>query len=87
MDSKLQLGGEWLKPSTWFANNTARNEKNIQEKATLLTQRKEQETIRDGAIDKINIINNQISGIRTRGGKKSRKSNRKSNKKYSRKNH
>ena len=68
MDSKLQFGGELFKPSTWFANKTARNEERIQQKSTLITQRKEQEKIRDGAIDKINNLNNQISAIRTRGG-------------------
>lgn len=89
MDSKSQFGGEFFKPSTWsiFGNNTARNEQNIQQKASLLTQRQEQEKIRDEANAKIDALNTQISGIRARGGKKSRKSNRKSNKKYSRKNH
>ena len=87
MDSKLQFGGELFKPSTWFANKTARNEERIQQKSTLITQRKEQEKIRDEANAKIKAFNNQISAIHTRGGKKSRKSNRKSNKKYSRKNH
>lgn len=83
MDFKQQVGGDWLKPSTWFGNNTAINNQNVQQKASLITQREEQVKIRDEAIAKINALDLQIKNIRVRGGTKSRKPN----KKYSRKNH